>query len=171
MSALPCSSLKFSKILSLDANSSWPAVSVAVRSLMNSIQRGVKACQLSFHDVVRVNLGDIDISIKSHPMKLTIDIQNLPSASSGMRTRSLRLTSRRNETRTRMYVSVYDDDAGRVTKRGNIHEVFTILKYYQHTPLHATIFDSDSDRKTDMQVTFSFSGRPTVERSYLKVGK
>lgn len=171
MSDLPCSSLKFSKILSLDSNSSWPAVSVAVRSLMNSIQRGVKACQLSLDDVIRIKFGDLDMSIQSHPMKLTIDIQNLLSTSSGMRTRSLRLISRRNETRTRMYVSVYDDDAGRETKRGNIHEVFTILKYYQHMPLHATIYDSDSDRKTDMQVSFSFSGRPSVDRSFSKTGK
>lgn len=171
MNALPCSSLKFSKILSLDAHSSWPAISVAVRSLMNSIQHGVKACQLSPDDVVRVEFGDLDVSIKSHPMKLTIEISNLPSLSSGMRSRSLRLTSRRNETRTRMYVSVYDEDAGRETKRGNIHEVFDILKNYQHTPLHATVVDSDSYQKTDMQASFSFSGRPSIDRSFSKAGK
>jgi hypothetical protein len=138
---------------------------------MNSIQRGVKACQLSLDDVVRVELGYLDVSIKSHPMKLTINIQNLPSTSSGMRTRSLRLTSIRNETRTQMYVSVYDDEAGRQTKRGDIREVFTILKYYQDTPLHAIMYDSDSDVKTDMQVFFSFSGRASVDRSFSKYRK
>ena len=171
MSALPCSSLKFSKILSLDTNSSWPAISVAVRSLMNSIQRGVRACQLSVDDVIRVKFGDVNMSIISHPMKLTIDIQNLPSTTTSMRTRSLRLTSRRNETRTRMYVSVHDADAGRESKRGNIHEVFSILKYYQRMPLHASIFDSDSNQKTDTQLSFSFSGRPSIDRSFSKTGK
>jgi len=69
-----------------------------------------------------------------------------------------------------MYVSVYDEDAESDTKRGNIHEVFHILKNYQNTPLSATVA-SDSGRTAAVQVSFSFSGKPSIDRSFSKMGR
>ena len=161
-----CPSMKFTKIYSLEPASSLPTVSLAVRSLMNSIQRGFEACGLSPDDILWITLGDMEMSIRSDSMTLELYINKLLSQTSRVASRSLELTSRRNKKRTHMNVVIndYDSDEAKPTQ-GNIHDFFTIIKKFQKKLLPAEIKDVNTE------VMFCFSGSPSVDRSFAKMGR
>lgn len=166
---LGCPFFKFSEVIPLAEKSSGPTLSLAVRSLMKSIQREFEKCGLDKKDFLIVDLGKIHLSIRSNPMELTLKLSNLSHGVTGRRTRSLEMIAKRNPEKSHLLLSVHDDDAEEESrKRGKIHEVFMTIKRFQNMllPAHVEAFDEPETLST--QVIFSFTSRPALNRSFSK---